>query len=1231
MTATCRKTLAPLAALLSALLLGAAFPSRAAEPTAAWKAWLGGAKVSEVRTLFEKEWEGGSRSAETALGLAQALQLSGERQRAFAAAVGGLEAEPGSPFAFALLDMVSEDAAFDEVTAKLAAERLGALVARPGIDPYLRFRARWILLRLAPRAGDPELIRESREACGFPAAAFFTPPVERLTRLEFLGSTQGEDGAPPPTSAYLSELEGPQMRPPAHRMGEGGEVLYLATVAFRVAEEGEVLLYFNSSRSFRAGLDGKRLFERNVLSDQVSPTTLWRAHLSPGLHRITLKVHAGGWSDGVNFALLDRDGEPLRMEVLRDRSAASGATASSRSLGEASGPYPGTLPASDPRRAALDALYLRWQGDVASGRKAMEELALATPGQTLWGLWAARAYLFEAEDLPEKIAESRAERLLEGVSRVDSSIPMARFYRALLLENQTESGEDMLELKALTEGYPEDPRWGLGLASRMAGNGWTREAQEVLDDLAVHHPECGQVLWARVGHFAQIPDREREREAILRLERTGPSPEAWESYHASVGDWEALKVDLEAQVRLYGDRDLRTAKKLADAEYRRGRYGEARAAYEAIARADESDPGPALAAARCAFLDGDAEGASAIFDRVKARRPDAFQVDLARWSMGEPLPFEELRLPLAKVLEEDQSDGPEEAPSSLILDQQFGRVLEDGSSVERYHGVIRINDKEGVDREGEQAMQGQVVLMARTVKPDGTVLEPEQIPEKRTLSMPGLELGDLVEVEYITLRPPNRIREGTYLTSNVFLFQDIDRPFHRTQWYLEYPADLPMEFAEQFLPGPCRRSERGGLKVADYDYRSMPRIAPEPDTPHHFLYVPLVEVVGGVSWKDIALFLKDGILGSFQKTPELRAAYREAVRDAGQDAESRLKAIVAFSMREVEGDDDGSWQDPTQTLLNRQGSRLPLVAALLDLGGIKWELLVAEPVPNRTFRDDLPRLGTYMVPVLRVHAGTGSPRDLVFVSPYRATTPLPWYLQGARALPLTEADPSRVVTLGSDFSAWRAAKESEERTVGAEGDLRLKHSQEFDPDGSQMLRGGLAQIPRDQWEQVLQMALSRQLGSLDLDTFDIRGMDDAEKPFGWSYEVRVIGFASKDGENLVVAEPIPALHLSRAMASLNQRKLPLAPQGVTFMDQEYALHIPDGFETDYQPRSQELRTPFGSYSLEVSREGNTFNFRRKFEMPYQVVPPEKYPGFAKFLEEADRAEAGQMVLTPAKR
>lgn len=1215
--------------LLWAALFAAAIASSPlrAEPDGAWKAWLGGTPLAESKALFQRQWEEGPRSGEGAFGLAQALLLSGEREMAFAAALDGLLEDPSSPFAFALMDMVSEEAAFDALTVKLAQDGLARLAARPDLDPYLRFRARWILLRLSPRSGDGAEVRRLRATCGFLPGALFTPVVERLTRLEFHRRNPSEESGPPGAGAYFSELEGAQVRPPAPRMGEGGEVVFTALVPFRVEADAEVLLYFNSSRPYRASLDGSLLFERDVFADQANPTTLWRVRLSKGFHRLGLKVHAGDSQDGVNLAVLDSRGEPLALAVVSEPASAAAPIAPSKSLGEAKGPYPGSLPSSDPRRPAMDALYLRWQGDVASARLAMEELALARPGQFLWSLWAARLYLFEADDLPEKIAQSRAERVLDGAMATEPGCPMARYYKALLKEAQSEDGDDMLALRALAQEAPSDPRWGLRLVSRMSEKGWTHEARAALDDLTLRYPDCPQVLWARVGYYAQVPDRPSQREAIVRLEKTGAVPEAWESYHIAMGEWDALKEDIRAQAAIYGDRDLSFAAKLAGADYRAGRFAEAREAYARLSQADPSDPGPALTAARCAFLAGDREGGLRLLREAKARKPDAFQVDLALWALGEPLPFQEQRLPLDQVLKEDRSNGPEEAPSSLILDQQFTRIQGDGSSVERYHGVIRINSKEGVDKEGEQALQGQVVLAARTVKEDGTVLEPEQIPEKRTLSMAGLEPGDLVEVEYITLRPPNRIREKTYLTSNVFLFQDIDRPFHRTQWWMEYPATIPMEFAEQNLPSPGVREDRGAMKVVDWDYRSMPRITPEPDTPSRNLYIPLVEAVGGISWKDIALFLKDGMLGSFQKTPELRAAYRKAVPEGEGDPEKRLRAIVEFAMREIEGEEDGGWEDPTQVLLNRQGNRIPVVAALLDLAGVRWEILLAEPVPDRTFRDDLPRLGTYQVPVLRVHVGSG-PRDLVLSSPRRSTTPLPWYLHGARALSLLAADPSAVVDLGADFSAWKAASETETRVLLPSGDMEMKHAQTFDPDGGPMLRSSLNQIPKDQWEQALQVALSRQLGSVELKSFDLQEMDDPSKPFGWSYDLLVRGFAVSDGDRLIVTEPIPALHLSRVLASLKERKLPLSPQGVTFMTQKITLVLPEGFDTDYEPRSADLKTPYGIYHLSVRREGDTFTFERSFEMPYQVIPPEKYPQFAKFLEEADHAEAGQMVLTP---
>lgn len=1209
--------------LLAACLWSAS--ALAVQPDEGWRILLEGGDFSRAEKSFRTAVEQDPRDASSAFGLAFVLRSMGEPEKALLATAEGLKSAPDHPLAFLLEDLLSEGAAFNEVTTRLVEDSLPGLASAPSMDPMVRINLRWLALNLASRRGDPPQRAAALRAAGFLPGAFFSKPLTERPRTAFTEAQATEPDFKALGAWTYSALDSPLMRPPLQEMAQDRDSRYYACVPFRVDSPGEALFMFNAARSFRVFLDGRLIAAKDFLKRQENPTNVLRVRLKEGYHRLTVEVLAAGPGDGVYAALLDSEGNPLSAEFLAAAGEVYGAPSGFVHEGERVDGFTSGFPASDPRRPGFLALWHRWRGDVAGGRILMESAAEEAGGAPIWNLLAAEMYLFEADDLPRKIAQSRAERAVDRALAAAPGCPSARFFKALLVGESSEGDEDLDALRALLEEVPSDPRWGLALAQKLHARGWDTMARRVLETVAAGHPQCESVESAWVSFYHDLGDRAGQREAIGRLEKLRRADPEREAYCEALGDLAGLRALLVEERERWGDRDLAYALRIAGVDMEAGDYPSARESLEKLAAGNPSSTGIALDLARCAFLQGDEAGGRKAWSDLKKVRPDAFQVDLARIALGEPLPFQERHLDLRTVLGEDLGGAPDQAPSSLILDQLLTRIEPDGSSVERYHGILRINDKEGVDREGEQQIPGQILLSLRTVKPDGRILEPEQIPEKNTVSLQGLEPGDLVEFEYITLRPPNRVKEGSYITSQVFLFQDIEKPFHRTEWTVEYPSGFSMQFLEKNLPGPGERGESGGKVTSRWAYRDMPRIPPEPDTPNKLLFVPMVEAAGSITWKDVALFMRESILGTYQVTPEIERRFQSAAR--GLDGrEEVLKGLLDSCLKDVDGEDDGSWQDPTQTLLTRQGGRLPLLCAYLTLAGIPFDVLLAEAVPDRVSRESLPRLGQFRVPVVKVVLPSG-PKYLTLSGPRRDPWILPWFLQGAEALPVTSREPWKVEAIPPDFAPWEKAYEKETREVLPNGDFHVTYRAELDPDASEGMRSALARVPKDQWRRAIQMAVSHRFGSVDLEDYDLENLESAEGAVIWSYTALIHGAAVRDGSRLSAADPLPAFNLGRALGSLKERRLPLATGGPIFLRQEVSFRLPEGAETDFPPRDSDARGPFGEYGLKVTREKNEIRVVRRLVVPSQVVWPDRYAEFLGFLKKVDDAESGQLAVT----
>ena len=981
--------------LLLALLALSALSGHAADKVqTGWDALLAGEPLVQAEAALRKDLDRDPADSGAAYALALAQQAAGEREKAVVTALEGLRSAPGSPLSFLLEELVGDDATFNLTTTRLVTEALPILVARPEMDPLVRFNLRWLAYELAARQGNREERLAAMSRAGFVPGALFSGVQKDLSRTEFYEAGAPERGDFSKTRWRYSKVDGLQCGPPALAVPAEREFNIYSLVPFRVAKGVDAILYFNAAKPFKVFLDDRPLLTRDVFKTQENPTALRRVTLSAGWHRLLVKVHGERNDAGIHMALLDPSGQALSVqwgEAVPD-SAPSGF----RDGGDWRGAFWSEFSQADPRFEAFSGLWYRWLGDVAQGRLLMEEAAEKAPKCLAWNLLTAKMYLTEADDLSPKIAQSRAEKALDAALAVDPSCPLSLFLKSILQGVNSDGDEDLATLSALVEHYPSDSRWFVALAGRFQEKGWIAQARSVLERASSCLPQCESVESAWISFYQQIPDLQSMEIAIGRLKALRDAGPEREAYLSATRKWEDLHRLLEEEAVRYGDRDCHYALELAKLEMRMGRLEAAEKRLEGLANQDPGDTEIAVFLARTRFLKGDPEGARRAWQALKSAKPDAFQVDMARWAMGEPLPFQERHLELERVLREDTSKEPDAAPSSLLLDQMFTRVQSDGSSLERYHGIIRINDKEGVDRESEQTLPGQVVLSLRTIKPDGRILEPEQIPDKDTISMQGLEAGDIIEYEYFTLKPPSGVKPNAYVTAQVYLFQDIEKPFHRTQWTIEWPESIPMQFYEQNLPSPCKKGTAGGLRWQDWDYRDMPRIAPEPDTPNKMLFVPLVEAVGGITWEDLGRFLKEGITGAYQITPEVERCYRQAVGDA-KSPEDKAGRIVSYLLKQVDSDRASGWQDPTQVLLTRQGSRIPVAAAFLSLAGIPFDVLVAETVPDRVYRENLPRIGQFSTPVLKVNLPSG-PRYLTLASPYRDPYILPWYLQGARAV-----------------------------------------------------------------------------------------------------------------------------------------------------------------------------------------------------------------------------------------
>src|SRR5207237_327810 len=125
--------------------------------------------------------------------------------------------------------------------------------------------------------------------------------------------------------------------------------------------------------------------------------------------------------------------------------------------------------------------------------------------------------------------------------------------------------------------------------------------------------------------------------------------------------------------------------------------------------------------------------------------------------------------------------------------------------------------------------QGAYVLKMRTLKADGRVLEPESIEGKDTVSLPGVEVGDFVEYEYLLAHGPRGPAQPGF-TSASFYFQIARQPNNWSTYVVTAPAGTGMQVDAHNMKAQKPES-RDGEEVFFHEERRVPPYLPEPNGP----------------------------------------------------------------------------------------------------------------------------------------------------------------------------------------------------------------------------------------------------------------------------------------------------------------------------------------------------------------------------------------------------------------
>jgi len=1213
---------APGLPLSSGALVAAREGARRGPPAVAlrdlgWLELLYGSGPDGAGPYFERSLAQG-HDALALLGRALVLSARGDRARQSEAWLDLLGACGPSPegvcaaaAGIALMRLANPDAAMPAQ----ARRRLEAL-ARRG-PPWRRELALGILARLASRRGDVEELGRLRTLRGCPAAWSVSGPWHRNAHVDL--------GRPVP-SGGLRDVPAAGCQLELRSAGRWGGV-YRASTDVILERARRLTLIVETGGPWELLLSGKRLWRHDALEQRRARRVL-ELRLPPGRHRLGLKVGAPTGFAKLELHLVPsgtRPGPPVRFVLPRGGpvDAAVGVRAASR-------PCWDPAPRLDPQWYAplsrfLSASSARRCGELDRVHRDLAEGTRWAPRFAAPHLLLARV-VQEDPLLPRTVGTDEAMGLLRSTLERDPGHADAMARMATLLLSLGEEDAALGLLRAGSERWPSDPRWPAGLARVYRERSFVTEEERALDRAAELDPR-------RCGVLEQLAGIKRLRKDVtgqLRAVFAARSCDAGSPLLArSLRDSGALVAAVAEYRRVLSLRPQAAylRRELVQALHLLGRDREAVGELRAVL---VTHPG----SVEDLIEEADLLGAS------RGRAPAVAALELAHhrvpWESELRRTLERLtgrsvmsahRLDGRQVIERFRRRGRRyDAPAVVVQDRLVTRFFEDGSSISLTHNIVQVLTKSGMERWGEASIpEGAEILTLRTVKTDGSTREPEEIVGKSSISLPALEPGDFIEIEYLDAAPPPRELAGAALGPR-FYFASFDVPLVRSEYVALAPTGLPLVFDRRGDVPPPRRAVRDGVVVLRWSVEDRPRTAPEPHLPPPDEFVPSVRVIGGVRWEGWRDYFLELAMDATRPSWLVReVAARVAAGHAGDVA--RARALYRWTVREIEAGGT-TLSSATGALATKRGSRGAVLAALLRAQGIPAQLWLARPKSSAggTARDVPEAEGFTRLLVRCVLDG-----EARFLEPEHRFVPFGYVspaLRGALALRLGPGAPLATVPRLEGLRDRRRVRL--QVVVATDGSARVRAVERLEGLWGIRMRHELERIDPSRLNELFeQRYLGASFPGASLERLRVVGAQTIDKPLELRFGFRAPNLCRREHGRLRCPVSFFPPNLTREYVKVARRELPLLVGLHPRTEVSVRLEPPASYRSAAVPGTVRRSGPFGELTLRSGRLGRgALRSTLVLDVVHRRVAPGDYPRFVRFARQVDRAFEAELEFAP---
>ncbi len=757
-------------------------------------------------------------------------------------------------------------------------------------------------------------------------------------------------------------------------------------------------------------------------------------------------------------------------------------------------------------------------------------------------------------------------------------------------------------------------------------------ADAALARAAAIHPEHCAVLKAQRGVAQRRGDVVQEDALTAKVERCPGTTGTRARLAARRGRRDEARGLLKKLLERTPD-DVEVMSELADLAISEGKFDEALAYRRQILALSPYAVGVQIAVADLQARAGDPAAARRSVGEAVSRVPQSMDLRQIASAVGVPDDLEPLRvdgLPIVQAYRAGEHDY-EGVGEVLVLDRSVTRVYPDGSQRHIIHTIAELRSKEAIDRYGEiTPNEGSRVLTLHTIKPDGRIFEPESIPEKDGLSLRGLQIGDIVEYEYMFERDELGLLPG-YVDLSTFRFQSPETPFHISEMIVAHPPDMPLKAELRAGAPQAKVSRQGDLTVQHWRVDRSPRLGVEPQMRSSLHELPNVRVYTDVdagAWLS-ALGLR--LYTAQRSNLELRQLTRKLIT-GHKTPRARLAALHRWVVENVE--EVGDLTIPaTLTLSARKGSGMMLLKSMLREAGLRAELWLARDKFGPEIKaGGNPLFESYDSPYLAVWTGEGQqPGAPTMVLTGSKVLPLGYLLPGlsgapALRVPLADEEPEPgPVALPLAPAALRDRRSyNVSLELQRDGTGRVEGTIELQGMEAAAWRDVLRNLDRDRVNDGFERAELAVLfpgATVELADLQIEHEKDLEAPLRLVFSGGIRGaLVDQGGELLMRAATVP-LNVGLGYTTLPTRKTGYAIPYAPALDAVVKIAIA-GAKFTSVPSTERIQNGLATYTraVAVGPGGASLEVRTTASLKTGVFEPGVYPQLAGVTREVKAAE-----------